>query len=183
MKKILSIIAAVLLCSTAGAATVSWSIAAKAFGTSDGSSERAANYYVAVFLYDNYDSVVSTLGTLGSSTESAVSTLATYEQSNGTTAKTGMASGNFTTSEPSGTTISLFMVAFDSTDIGTAGNYLISSSVDSDAYAGTDVPTNQGKFTNASFSNSSWTPVSVPEPSVALMGLLGIGMLIRRRKA
>lgn len=29
--------------------------------------------------------------------------------------------------------------------------------------------------------NSNWQPI--PEPSVALMGLLGIGMLIRRRKA
>ena len=33
-------------------------------------------------------------------------------------------------------------------------------------------------------SGSGWTAVvAVPEPSVALMGLLGIGMLIRRRKA
>ena len=30
---------------------------------------------------------------------------------------------------------------------------------------------------------SGWTAVAVPEPSVALMGLLGIGMLIRRRRA
>ena len=184
MKRILATIALVAMCSAASAATISWSIAAKAFGTSDGSSERAASYYVSVFLYDNYDSVVSALGTLGSAAESSISTISSYEQSNGTTAKTGMASGNFTTTEASGTTIQLFMVAFDATSIGSASNYLISDAVASDAYAGTDVPTNQGKFTNASFSSSSWTPIAaVPEPSTAALALAGLALLIKRRKA
>ena len=42
-------------------------------------------------------------------------------------------------------------------------------------------PTTTMAFTKASGQSSSWT--AVPEPSVALMGLLGIGMLIKRRRA
>ena len=41
--------------------------------------------------------------------------------------------------------------------------------------------TETSTFSQAVPSGSKWT--AVPEPSVALMGLLGIGMLIRRRKA
>ena len=31
--------------------------------------------------------------------------------------------------------------------------------------------------------NTHWAPVPVPEPSVALMGLLGLGMMLKRRRA
>lgn len=45
---------------------------------------------------------------------------------------------------------------------------------------------NKTEITSSSQSvsaGSGWYSISVPEPSVAFMGLLGIGMLIRRRKA
>ena len=42
-------------------------------------------------------------------------------------------------------------------------------------------PTTSVTFTRNAVQSSSWS--AVPEPSVALMGLLGIGMLIKRRRA
>ena len=46
-----------------------------------------------------------------------------------------------------------------------------------------DTKTEITSSTQSVSAGGGWYSISVPEPSVALMGLLGIGMLIRRRKA
>ena len=183
--KRLAFLALILLCGTVSASQISWSLAGKSFTTSDLSSERAKGYYVTVFLYSDYDAVMSAISSLTAApTETQVSAISTYVQGSGTTTATGASGGRFEVSDttyPSITTVDLFMVAWDAGSIGAAENYLVSDKVQSDAYSGTDNPTNTGAFTSASYSGKTWT--AVPEPSVALMGLLGIGMLIRRRKA
>ena len=174
-----------LLCGIESASSINWSLASKSFGTSDGSSERAGGYYVTVFLYSDYSAVMSAVSSLSAPpSETQVNAISTYVQDTGTTAKTGASSGVFDVSDttyPSVTTVELFMIAWDADSIANASNYLVSDKVLSDATTTPDNPTKTGKFTSASYSNSSWT--AVPEPSVALMGLLGIGMQIRRRKA
>ena len=184
MKKISTLILAFALCATAGASTVKWTLAGKSFTTSDASSERAANYYVAVFLYDNFADVSSALTSLGTSADTAVATLNDLTKSFGTTKATGASSGSFTSDLPSVTPVSLFMVAFDATGISSAANYLVSGKVDSDAFTLPDNPTNDGAFTAASFSGNSWTPIAaVPEPSTAALALAGLALLLKRRKA
>ena len=184
MKK-LTAIALLLLCGVASASTIQWSLAGKSFTTSDGSNARAKGYYVTVFLYSDYDAVMSAVGSLSAPpSESQVSAISTYVQSSATTAASGAASGDFTVSDstyPSITTVNLFMIAWDASDIGGAENYLISDTVQSDAFSGTDNPTNMGSFTSASYSSHSWT--AVPEPSTAALALAGLALLIRRRKA
>ena len=184
MKRITAL-ALALFCGVASASTISWSLTGKSFTTSDGSSERAKGYYVTVFLYSDYDAVMSAISSMSAPpTETQVSAVSTYVQSSGTTTAAGASSGRFEVSDttyPSVTTVDLFIVAWDASAIGSAENYLVSDKVAYDAYSGTDNPTNTGAFTSASYSGKSWT--AVPEPSVALMGLLGIGMLIKRRRA
>ena len=183
MKRIVSL-AVVLLCGIASASTVNWSLAGKSFSTSDGTNERAKGYYVTVFLYSDYSDVMSAVSSLKDPpTEEQVNAISTYVKGSATTAASGAASGDFALSDttyPSITTVDLFMIAWDSTAISGAKNYLVSEKVQSDAYSGTDNPTNMGSFTSASYTKS-WTPI--PEPSVALMGLLGLGMLLKRRRA
>lgn len=167
----------------AQASSIAWGVGAKAFGTSDGTKERAANYYVAIFLYEDYADVMSAISSLGTDAATATSTLSSLEKSSGVTKATGQASGSFESTLPSITTVSLFAVAFDATTIGAAENYLVSGEVLSDAYASPDNPTNTGTFSASSFSGNSWTAVAVPEPSTAALALAGLALLLKRRKA
>ena len=187
MKSITSL-ALAFLCGIASASSVEWSLSSKSFSTSDGSSERASGYFVQIFLYDDYASVMDIVTSWSapvSNTEAA--TLNTYVKSTGVTAKTGAQSGGFElsdTSYPSVTTVNLFMIAWDGGSIEAASNYLVSNSVKSDAYSGTDNPTNVGAFSSTSFTNKSWAPVAaVPEPSTAALALAGLALLLKRRKA
>ena len=184
MKRI-TVLALAFLCGIASASQISWSLAGKSFSTSDGTNERAKGYYVTVFLYSDYDAVMSAVSSLSAPpSESQVSALSDYVKGSGTTTATGASSGRFEVSDttfPSITTTSLFMIAWDAGSIGAAENYLVSDSVKSDAYSGTDNPTNVGAFTSASYSKSSWT--AVPEPSTAMLALAGLALLIKRRRA
>ena len=182
MKKIVTLMMALALCATANAASVDWGVSRKSFMTSDGTSNQAENYYVAVFLYESLSDVNTALSTLGTAAESSITALSQLEVSNGVTNNRGAAEGSFTTDKASGTEFKWFTVVFDAKKIEDASNYLVSSASLSNAYVAPDNPANIGTFDSSSYANSSWTPI-VPEPSVALMGLLGLGMLLKRRRA
>ena len=76
-----------------------------------------------------------------------------------------------------GDTLDGFVVFFDNASYDAAENYALTSVQHVEWTGAFGAKSLQfGAQTNA-----TWTPV--PEPSVALMGLLGLGMLLKRRKA
>jgi hypothetical protein len=182
MKKLLTMLLAIGLGSVASAASVDWSVASKSFTTSDGSSERAKNYLVCVFLQSDYANVVSALSAVDGAAVASAFATGSYVKSQELTGNNGSTGGTFTTSEASGTMLTLFTVAFNADTIAGATYYTISSSADSQAYEAPSTPSKTADYNSSSY--SAWKKIEpIPEPSVAIMGLLGIGMLLKRRRA
>ena len=87
-------------------------------------------------------------------------------------------------------TYSFQVVVYDASNL----QYYLSGTAEKNAYSLEGVAANTDAATTITFtktmigksatSASSWSQaVTIPEPSVALMGLLGLGMLLKRRKA
>ena len=162
---------------SASAASLKWELKGSSFGTSDGSATRAAGYYVALIAESDFDDAIAAVGD--------ATKFATYvsDGGSGTTTKTGATSGNITVTENSGTSLSYVLFAFDAGSVGEASNYIVSSAVTGVAYEPPATPT-AATFNASSFSGATWTATAaVPEPGTAALALLGIGMLIRRRRA
>ena len=176
MKKILSFVALAALVGSTSAASLKWELKGSAFGTSDGSATRAYNYYVAVVSESDLDAAIAAVG---DATE-----FATFvkDGASGTTTKTGAAGSTFTVTENSGTSLSYVLFAFDAPTVGDASNYIVSGAVTGVAYEPPSTPT-AATFNAQSFASSSWAATSVPEPATAALALLGLGLMIKRRKA
>ena len=176
MKKLFSLLIVAAMAGTASAASIDWTLKGSSFTTSDGSATRAADYLVVAILASDLDSAVSAISTVNTDS----SAFESYVKSSGTTAKTGATSGSFTVSQDSGVAIPLVLIAFDAKNYEDATHYLVSGTESGTTYEPPATPVT-ATFNSTSYSGKSW--VAIPEPSVALMGLLGLGMLLKRRRA
>ncbi|MBR1608277.1 MAG: PEP-CTERM sorting domain-containing protein [Kiritimatiellae bacterium] len=174
MKKILSFFALAALVGAASAASLKWDLKGSAFGTSDGSATRAYGYYVAVVSESDLSAAIAAVGD-----ESAFSAFV-KDGGSATTSRTGAASGTIVVAEDSGTSLSYVLFAFDASTVGDASNYIVSAAQTGIAYEPPATPT-AATFNAQSFSGSTWT--AVPEPATAALALLGLGLMIKRRKA
>lgn len=190
MKKYLIALAAVFcLAGTSQAASILWSVgngAIKSFTVSgetitEGTANLAdANLYFILGTLSSED-VASAFTTSGFTTPMSVTLL---DQAVST--KGGSKSAGSTPITNSGI----------SADSATPFSLVIASQLDSEWYykvinkegTGYDETNPQNPsvtltFTANEVKSASWTHAAVPEPSVAIMGLLGIGMLLKRRRA
>jgi len=74
-----------------------------------------------------------------------------------------------------GDSLSAFAVIFDADK----SNYIVTSTQSTSWTSAVGAKTLQF----GSLADATWKPVSVPEPGIACMALLGIGMMIKRRRA
>lgn len=192
MKKLV-FIAAIVAAGLAQAASLDWSISAKAFLMSDGSTKPDA---ATVYLFDTgatgYNTFITALtgGTLGDSISGETFTGAAGYLGSGTTyTSTKAAQMNLNYAKASGTLTT-----------GTVGNYtlaaivldgdkfLVSSGAMGASYTENPDDGSAVQFTAANMTASGWktyTPSSsdVPEPTSGLLLVLGGAMLaLRRRK-
>ena len=180
MKKLVMFIAVAVAAVGVQAATLSWSIT-NMIGP-DGNNAPVGTY-VALFAagteYDHAKALAGTITPTYTSTAVAAGTTGAtrvYES--------GLGSYN------AGDTASFYAVVYDASSIAGANNYVISDVVSATvsstganislAFGSMKATTTANKFLTSL--NSGWTSANVPEPTSALLLLVGGAMLALRRK-
>ena len=192
MKKILIALVAVAVATVTNAAAINWSVTA--INASPAANLTGANQWSAYFFATADSSSQLTLTTIeavvaeiGKGAAGDVASLASYSAQNTYVASTSRA--NFSSSGngafTAGTTVSGFVVIFDSTDAASADYYMLAQTS-----GGENVLTKTAAATgNMSFSFGSQASVTggwtaVPEPTSGLLLLLGMaGLALKRKRA
>ena len=186
MKKLVMFIAVAVATVGVHAATLTWSLMnVIAPGGGDAPVGTLVALYASGTEYDHAKAVAGTLTPTYTSTATA----------SGTTGAT-RAGASGLGSYSAGDTASFYAVVYDSSTIAGASNYIISDVVSATvpaagsnislAYGNMKATTTGNKFKNA-LDNGGWTSASggsggIPEPTSALLLLMGGAMLALRRK-
>ena len=181
MKKLVMFIAVAVAAVGVQAATLSWSLMNMlAPGGGDAPVGTLVALYAAGTAYDHDAAKAGTLTPTYTSTAVAVNTTSTATRAG----ETGLGSYS------AGDTASFYAVVYDSSTIAGASNYIISDVVTATvpaagsnislAYGNMKATTTANRFKNAL--DQGWTSAGVPEPTSALLLLMGGAMLALRRK-
>ena len=176
MKKLMVLVAAVALACAGQAASVNW----KMNISGKGDAWSGANAYVMAFNGTDYDAVINLLTVTGS--ENMATDLGTYAPTLGTVASTRKAATASGTSDGI-TGDTMFWVVFTEGKMDAKSAIQWTAATDISAYdyeAGSPAP---GTLTFTTAANSG-TIASVPEPTSAMLLVLGMaGLALRRKRA
>ena len=182
MKKLMVLVAAVALACAGQAASVDW----KMNISGKGDAWSGANAYVMAFNGTDYDAVISLLTVTGS--ENMAADLGTYALALGTGGTSAAISSNRSAAKASGTSDgitgdTMFWVVFTEGKMDANSAIQWTTATDISAYdyeAGNPSP---GTLTFTTAANSG-TIASVPEPTSAMLLVLGMaGLALRRKRA
>ena len=181
MKKIMIAMSAVCLAAFAHAATATWSASNIAYAPSS-----AAEY--SAFLIDNdvggyadYDAAVAAILANGASATGVIASKDGLSDSGTKLALASSGTALVDNGYTAGQSIEAMMIIFDAAvdDIANAQNYM--GATKSAAKFNNSLALNAGFGTQAA---NTWTSMAVPEPTSALLMLLGVaGLALRRRRA
>lgn len=183
MKKLMVLVAVVALACAGHAASVDWGINV----ADKGAAWSGANAYVMAFNGSDYDAVINLLTVTGS--DNMATDLGTYALSltaGGSSAAFSSGRGNLAKASGTFTGVTgdtMFWVVFTDGKMDAKSAIQWTAAMDISAYdyeAGSNSP---GTFGFTSFANSG-TIASVPEPTSAMLLVLGMaGLALRRKRA
>ncbi|MBR1608250.1 MAG: PEP-CTERM sorting domain-containing protein [Kiritimatiellae bacterium] len=183
MKKILSAFAVAAVTATVQAASLNWAIAtvyepgtdtlANGYSAYLFITEQANDYGAKVTTVDEIESLIQSKGSLSDYIAAQVAI------SNGRQAvsATGYNGNNFA----NGDSLSGFAVIFNATDYSEATGYFVTAEKSASWTSGTGAKSLAFGAQTATKNATAWT--AVPEPATAALALLGLGLMIKRRKA
>ena len=179
MKKILTFVVAVTVASVTSAASLNWSMN-KIVGADGNALTGVAAYLFITAQSSDFGATVTTVDEITSKIEKGED-LSDYIAATGISNAAGGISGNtgYYGNFGAGDSLTAFAVIFDAADYASAANYIVTA----EKSASWTSSTGAKALAFGSQANATWSPTSVPEPGTAALALLGVGMLLKRRKA
>ncbi len=179
MKKILAFSAALVMAGSTSAASLNWSIS-KVIDSSGNALSGVAAYLFITEQSGDFGATVASVEKITTLIESGAD-LSDYIAGTGTTNASGVISGStgYYGNFGAGDSLTAFAVIFDAADYASAANYIVTA----EKSASWTSSTGAKQLAFGSQANATWSPTSVPEPGTAALALLGVGMLLKRRKA
>ena len=178
MKKFLAMAAVLAAAGATSAASLNWNISAI---YQPGTTTLASGYKAYLFITEQSGDFGATVTTADSVVEAMKSgaDLTDYIAATGTTSDKGMVSGatGYYGAFGAGDSLTAFAVIVDAADYKSASNYIVTTEKSQSWTSSTGAKA----LAFGSQANATW--VSVPEPATAALALLGLGLMIKRRKA
>ena len=177
MKKFALLFSAVAFSTVASAASLNWSMN-KIVDENGAAMVGVTAYLFITEQSSDFGAKVTTVDEIKSLITSG-GDLSEYIAASGTSNAAGGISGNtgYYGSFGAGDSLTGFAVVFDAATYGEAQHYIVTA----EKSASWTSPTGAKALAFGSLQNSTW--VSVPEPATAALALLGLGLMIKRRKA
>lgn len=178
MKKVLTIVAAIMSIGIVNAASVTWTLSG--VQASDGSGN--ANGYLAM-VFDAATSQDAVISAILAKDIAALDTLANSWTQTTTSTSAGFMRSAGNGSYSAGDSFSTYLVIFDASSVADAENYFITQTKSGTIAAnGANATLAFGTYANQVAAGSSWQ--AVPEPTSGLLMLVGLaGLALRRRRA
>ncbi|MBR1835731.1 MAG: PEP-CTERM sorting domain-containing protein [Kiritimatiellae bacterium] len=186
MKKILSFTAILAFVGAASAASLNWTIT-NVYQSND-STTKAQGYSAYLFITEqakDYGAQVTTvedITTLITSKGNLEPYIAAGPQLTGATGGITAASTGYYNAFDAGDSLTAFAVIFDAATYAEASHFIVTGEKSASWTSSAGAKTlGFGSMAAATSTNPSWT--AVPEPATAALALLGLGLMIKRRKA